>query len=277
VKYDIDAFVKDPVPGWACPGTIFQGGEFYFAAISIKAFPESVPKNATLVIHKPSASECVAVKVADDAGNVLTNANMFICPLAPDGTPCASNTFPNRDPDGTLRLTVDPNVTYRLTPFIVNSGWPCVQYTDPATRDTFHFGASRDITGTQLLASTVTLTIHKPTASECVAVKVTDDAGTVLTNANMFICPLAADGTPCASNTFPNRDPDGTLRLTVDPNVTYRLTPFIVNSGWPCVQYTDPATGDTFHFGASRDITGTQLLASTVTLTIHKPTASECV
>jgi hypothetical protein len=168
VKYDIDAFVKDPVPGWACPGTIFQGGEFYFAAISIKAFPESVPKNATLVIHKPSASECVAVKVADDAGNVLTNANMFICPLAADGTPCASNTFPNRDPDGTLRLTVDPNVTYRLTPFIVNSGWPCVQYTDPATGDTFHFGASRDITGTQLLASTVTLTIHKPTASECV-------------------------------------------------------------------------------------------------------------
>ena len=152
-----------------------------------------------------------------------------------------------------------------------------MQYTDPTSGDTFHFGASRDITGAQLLASTVTLIIHKPTASECVAVKVADDTGNVLTTANMFICPLAADGTPCTTDSFPNRDPDGTLRLTVDPNVTYRLRPFIVNSGWPCVQYTDPTSGDTFHFGASRDITGAQLLASTITLIIHKPTAAECV
>ena len=60
----------------------------------------------------------------------------------------------------------------------------------------------------------------------------------------------------------------------VDPTVTYRLTPFIANSGWPCPQYISP-TGDTFHFGDTRDILGADLIAGT-TFVIHHPSTEEC-
>ena len=175
---------------------------------------------------------------------------------------------------------IDPTVTYRLGPFIVNSGWPCPAF-QSSTGELFHFGTSIDVLGADLLAGIAPLTIHHPTAAECApptnqaAIVITDDLGTVLTNANMFVCPLAADGTPCATNGFPDgTDSQGRLLINnVDPTVTYRLGPFIVNSGWPCPAVFD---GQEFHFGANYDILGADLLAGIAPLTIHHPTAARC-
>ena len=75
----------------------------------------------------------------------------------------------------------------------------------------------------------------------------------------MFICPLAADGTPCPGPSFDGPDPDGTIRFDVDPAVTYRLNAFINNSGWPCPDYVNSAGA--FHFSPITDHLGAELLA----------------
>ena len=165
-RYEFTAFVRDPEPPWACPGSEFNGGEFYFAENPFSADASDVPRDATLLIEVPTTFDCVPVVVTDDLGNALPAAGLIVCPLAADGTPCAAPSFDGPDPDGVIRLAVDPTVTYRLSAFLTNSGWPCPGYTDPVSGDTFHFSPERDVLGADL-AGGATFVIHQPSAEEC--------------------------------------------------------------------------------------------------------------
>ena len=162
--YEFSAFVQDPNPAWACPGFELNGSEFYFSADRFTAPPRNVPRRATLTIEKPDPFDCVAVTVTDETGAPLPTAGMFVCPLAPDGTPCPGPSFDGPDPDGVIRLDLDPAVTYRLQAFIVNTGWPCPAFVGP-NGDTFHFSASVDLPATQV-AGTV-FVIDRPDATDC--------------------------------------------------------------------------------------------------------------
>jgi hypothetical protein len=272
VRYEFSAFVRDPEPPWPCPGFELDGSQFYFAANAFTATPDEVPRRATLTIIEPSPFDCVPVTVTDGAGNPLPTAGLFVCPLAADGTPCAAPTFDGPDPDGVIRLDVYPNVTYRLSAFIVNSGWPCPANIGP-TGDTFHFSAERDVLGADL-AGAVFL-IEQPSPHDCVPVTVTDDAGNALPTAGLLYCGLAADGASCANFQFEGPDPDGVIRVVVDPTVTYRISAFITNSGWPCPAFTG-TNGDTFHFSVERDVPGAELAAGTTTFMIRRPSAQDC-
>jgi hypothetical protein len=283
VRYDINAFVEDPDPAWACPGLVRDGHERYFATNSFAATPDQIDRRTPLVIPRPTPYECVTVRVTDDAGDPLTTAGMFVCPLAPDGTPCAGPTFDGPDADGLIRLDLEPTLTYRLNAFISDSGWPCPDYLDPGSGTTFHFSPTRDIAAADLANVTTTFVIRHPDAAECAPpvaaaiVTVNDDAGNPLPSAGMFVCRLSSDGTPCPGPSFDGPDPDGVIRLdAIDPNVTYRLNAFIANSGWPCPDYVDPG-GATFHFSPARDIAGRDLLGHTETFVIHHPAPDECI
>jgi hypothetical protein len=273
--YEFGAFIADPDPPYACPGMNVDGEQRYFADNPFRAEPGDIARRTELVITAPSPFDCVPVTVTDETGNPLPAAGMFVCPLAADGIPCAGPTFDGPDPDGVIRLQLDPAVTYRLQAFIVNTGWPCPAYTAP-NGDTFHFSDPHDLPATQV-AGTV-FVIDQPAATDCAppdgyVVTVTDDTGNPLPAAGMFVCPLAADGTPCAGPTFDGPDPDGVIRLQLDPAVTYLLQAFIVNTGWPCPAYTAP-NGDTFHFSDPHDLPATQV-AGTV-FVIRRPLPGEC-
>ncbi len=162
--YEISAFVQDPNPPWACPGFELNGSEFYFSDARYTVKPGDLPRRATLTIEHPSPFDCVPVTVTDETGAPLPTAGMFVCPLAADGTPCPGPSFDGPDPDGIIRLELDPTVTYRLQAFIVNTGWPCPAYTAP-NGDTFHFSASIDLPAAQV-AGTV-FVIDRPEPTEC--------------------------------------------------------------------------------------------------------------
>ena len=89
----------------------------------------------------------------------------------------------------------------------------------------------------------------------------------------MFVCPLAPDGTPCPGPSFDGTDPDGMIRLDLDPAVTYRLQAFIVNTGWPCPAFVAP-NGDSFHFSASVDLPATDV--SGTVFVIDRPDPTDC-
>jgi hypothetical protein len=170
-RYEFTAFVRDPAPPWACPGFEIDGSQYYFAVDPFSALPREVRHGATLAIVEPDASDCAPppvttaqARVVDGAGNPLPTATtgLFICPLAPDGTPCPGPTFDGPDPDGIIRFDVDPTVTYRLNAFYVNSGWPCPDYTGP-NGDTFHFSDITDHLGADLLTTTTTFVIEPGT------------------------------------------------------------------------------------------------------------------
>ena len=246
-RYEITAFVRDPDPAWACPGFELDGSEYYFATNPFTAKPRQMPRRATLTIERPAPTDCAPVTVTDETGAPLPTAGMFVCPLAADGTPCAGPSFDGPDPDGVIRLDLDPAVTYRLQAFIVNTGWPCPAFVAP-NGDRFHFSASVDLPATQVVGTT--FVIDRPEPADCAqpagyVVTVTDENGVALATAGMFVCALAPDGTPCAGPSFDGPDPDGVIRLDLDPTVTYRLQAFIVNTGWPCPGFVAP-NGDTF-------------------------------
>lgn len=277
-RYDIAAFVRNPSPPWACPGTMFNGAEYHFSTVGnlVQVAPSAIGPLHTFVVRRPSPSDCVPVHVVDDAGNPLPTARLFVCPLAADGTPCpGGQTFEQPDHDGVIRMPVDPAVTYRLGAFLSNSGWPCPAYVSP-DGNSFHFSPSATIGGSDLVSDGLTLVIRKPSASECVVVHVVDDLGNELTTAGLFVCPLAADGTPCPGGTsFEGPDPDGVIRMPVDPTVTYRLGAFLANPGWPCPPYIH-TDGTPFFFSPNVDILGADLITDGLTLVIHHPSASEC-
>jgi hypothetical protein len=284
VRYDISAFVEDPDPPWACPGLVQDGHERYFATNPFTATPDRLAKRTSLVINRPTPYDCLTVSVTDDAGDALVTAAIFICPLGTDGTPCAAPSFDGPDPDGVIRLDLEPGVTYRLNAFIANSGWACPGFVDPANGATFHFSPTKDVNGADLVDGTTTFVIHHPDTGECdpppdaaAVVTVLDDAGNALPSAGMFVCPLAPDGTPCPGPSLDGPDPDGVIRLDgIAHDVTYRLNAFIANSGWPCPDYVDPASGATFHFSPARDIAGGELIGHTSTFVIHRPAPDEC-
>ena len=79
----------------------FDGQEFHFGANYDSSVPTSSPashhspfttRTPPSVRHRRTKPRSV---ITDDLGTVLTNANMFVCPLAADGTPCATNGFPD--------------------------------------------------------------------------------------------------------------------------------------------------------------------------------------
>jgi hypothetical protein len=162
--YEFSAFVQDPTPPWACPGFELDGRELYFSADRFTAKPGNVPRRATLIIEQPSPLDCATATVTDENGVPLPTAGMFVCPLAADGTPCPGPSFDGPDPDGVIRLNLDPTVTYRLQAFIVNTGWPCPAYTAP-NGDTFHFSASVDLPATHV--SGTNFVIDRPEHRDC--------------------------------------------------------------------------------------------------------------
>lgn len=163
VRYELTAFVRDPRPPWACPGFEIGGVDFYFSA-PLSARPADVPRRQPLVVERPSAFDCIPVTVTDDEGTALPTAGLFVCPLGPDGTPCGGPTFDGPDADGVIRLPVDPAVTYRLSAFVVNTGWPCPAFVNDA--GSFHFSPERDVLGADLLGGT-TFVIRRPTVDDC--------------------------------------------------------------------------------------------------------------
>jgi hypothetical protein len=162
--YEFSAFVQDPDPPWACPGFELNGSEFYFSADRLTATPRDVPRRATLTIEQPDPFECVPVTVTDETGGPLPTAGMFVCPLAPDGTPCPGPSFDGPDPDGIIRLALDPATTYRLQAFIVNTGWPCPAFVGP-NGETFHFSPSADLPAPHV--SGTVFVIDRPDPTDC--------------------------------------------------------------------------------------------------------------
>jgi hypothetical protein len=170
LRYDVTAFVRDPMPPWACPGFEIDGSQYYFAIDAFSGWPRELPRRATLTIVEPDPSDCAPstttaeATVVDADGNPLPTATtgLFICPLAPDGTPCPGPSFDGPDPDGIIRFDVDPTVTYRLNAFYVNSGWPCPDYVGD-NGDTFHFSDVTDHLGADLVATPTTFVIEPGT------------------------------------------------------------------------------------------------------------------
>jgi hypothetical protein len=281
-RYELRGYVTQPSPPWSCPGSPFRGREVHWSVDGNLngVTATEIDTRHTFVVRHPGANDCIPVHVEDDLGTPLPTAGLFVCPLAADGTTCeGGQSFDGPDADGTIRLAVDPAVTYRLGAYLANSGWPCPQYEAP-DGTLFHFSPSTDIVGADLIADGLTLVIHHPVASECpvdnATVRVVDDLGDPVPTAGLFVCPLEADGSGCPQNqSFDGPDADGFIHLVADPTVTYRLGAFVANSGWPCPQYKSP-DGTLFHFSSSTDIVGADLIADGLTLVIHHPVASEC-
>ena len=151
-RYEFSAFVQDPDPPWACPGFELDGSEYYFSADRFTATPRNVPRAGDA---DDRAAGPVRLRRGDghrrDRCPVADGGHVRL-PVAPDGTPCPGPSFDGPDPDGVIRLHLDPAVTYRLQAFIVNTGWPCPAFVAP-NGDTFHFSASVDLPATQVSGS----------------------------------------------------------------------------------------------------------------------------
>ena len=120
VSYDIDAFVTNT--GWPCPwvnptdGTPFHFGEHRTVTA------EQLLAGQTVVIHKPTAYECVTVTVTDDAGNPIPEAGLFVNDGYSNG---------QTDANGTIRIKVTPGTTYEIGAFVAGTGWPCPSWVNP--------------------------------------------------------------------------------------------------------------------------------------------------
>ena len=73
---------------------------------------------------------------------------------------------------------------------------------------------------------------------------------------------------------FEGHDPDGVIRVAIDPDLLYDLGAFIANSGWPCPGFvSEDAT--TFHFSPNGTYTPGELRAG-VTFVIAVPSPEDC-
>jgi hypothetical protein len=274
-EYRLLAFVADPYPAWACPGLMIGENELYLAEESIEGRAEDFPKQVTFMVREPSALDCVVVGVTDDSGNPLPTAGLFVCAHDPGSSECIGDRFEEPDADGVIRMALDPDLIYDLGTFIANTGWPCPGFISQDGTE-FHFGASGSFTMQELVAG-VTLVIPVPDLSDCTpgTVTVTDDSGNLLTTAGLFVCAHTTGSTDCVGDRFDGADPDGIIRITVDPGLVYDLGAFIANPGWPCPGFFLD-DGTVLYFGVNGTFTADQLLTGVV-LTIHMPAPEDCV
>jgi hypothetical protein len=276
VTYGVFSFVSNPQPPWACSGFVIGDQELYLSE-RIEAPGRDLPKSVTFTIAQPSPLDCAVVTVTDHSGNPLPTAGLFVCAHAPGNSDCIGDRFEGPDGDGVIRMKINPDLVYDLGTFIANSGWPCPSYTAP-DGTLFHFGGSGTLTTDDILAG-VTLVIPIPELSDCTpptagTVTVTDDAGNPLPTAGLFVCAHAPGSPDCVGDRFDGADPDGIIRMTVDPSLVYDLRPFIGDTGWPCPSFILD-DGTPWWFGEPGSFTPDDLLAG-ITLVIHVPTADEC-
>ena len=81
-------------------------------------------------------------------------------------------------------------------------------------------------------------------------------------------------GGECVGDPFEGPDPDGVIRMAVEPDLLYDLGAYIANSGWPCPGFVSD-DGTTFHFSSNDTYTPDELRAG-VTLMIPVPSPDDC-
>ena len=269
--YDLGTFIANA--GWPCPGFTASDGTMFHFGESGSFTAGDFLNGVTLVIPVPKLSDCTpgTVTVTDDSGNMLSTAGLFVCAHEPGNSACVGGTFDSADPDGIIRILIDPALIYDLRPTISNTGWLCPSFIG-SDGTTFHHGKTVSFTADELLAG-VTMVITQPTPETCVVMAVTDDSGNPLPTAGLFVCAHLPEG-ECVGDPFEGPDPDGIIRMAVDPDLLYDLGAFIANSGWPCPGFVSD-DGTTFHFSPNDTYSPDQLRAG-VTFVIAVPSPEDC-
>ena len=268
--YELNVFVTNS--GWPCPSGIGADGTQYHFGLPGSFTADDFDAGVTLVVPIPKPENCVPVAVTDDSGNPLPTAGLFVCAHAPGSADCIGERFEGPDPDGVIRMSIDPSLLYDLGPFVTNTGWPCPGYiADDGTP--FHFGANQTFTADQLLNG-VTLVIPAPSPEDCVRILITDDAGKPLPYSTVWICAHLPNSTDCVGPRDQGSDINGVVTLAIDPTLIYDLRPVANNTGWPCPSTVFP-DGSTFHVGDITSFTATDLLSG-VTLTVPVPSPDDC-
>ena len=220
------------------------------------------------------------VAVVDEAGAPRPDATVMACPYRHETPDCGEPITAPTDRRGVGQLRLDARSRYEFTAFVRDPAppWACPGLEIDGSQ--YYFSTDPFSAQPREVRHDATLTIVEPDPSDCAPppattaqAKVVDVDGDPLPAATtgLFICPLAADGTPCPGPSFDGPDPDGIIRFDVDPTVTYRLNAFYVNSGWPCPDYIGP-NGDTFQFSDITDHVGADLLTTTTTFVIEPGT-----
>jgi hypothetical protein len=264
VSYRVFAVVANPDPEWACPGLIRDGDELYLSN-TLEGTATALPKLAKLVIPEPDPLDCVVVDVTDQFGTSLP-AGLFLCAHLPGSEECVEGPFEGADPDGVIRIEVNPELLYDLGAFYGTTEWPCPGF-PLENGDQLYFGDSGTFDADQLLAG-ITLVVQKPDPLDCVVVNVTDQFGTSL-SAGLFVCGHEPGSDECIGDGFGTTDANGLIRIEVDPTLIYDLRAFYASDEWPCPDFVAD-DGTHFHWGEEGTFTADQLLAG-VTLVVPKP------
>lgn len=224
----------------------------------------------------------VRLTVVDQAGAPRADATVMACPYRDGAADCDAAIAAPTDRRGVGRLRLDARSRYEFTAFVRDPAppWACPGVEIDGSQ---HYFATDPFSAQpREVRFGATLTIVEPDPSECAPppppsttarARVVDGEGNVLPVAStgLFICALAADGTPCPGPSFDGPDPDGVVRFDVVSTVTYRLNAFFVNSGWACPDFVG-SNGDTFHFSDVSDHLGADLVATITTFVIEPGT-----
>jgi hypothetical protein len=267
VSYRVFAVVANPNPAWSCPGLLVDGDQLYLSN-TLEGEARTLPKLAKLVVPEPDPLDCVVVTVTDQFGTSLS-AGLFLCAHRPGSEECLEGPYEGADPDGVIRIKVNPELVYDLGAFYATAEWPCPGY-PLEDGNQLYFGDSGTFDAGQLLAG-VTLVVRKPSPFDCAPVTVTDESGNLLTTAGMWVCGHVPGDTTCVGETSDGSDPDGVIRLQLDPTLDYDLTPWYVTSEWPCPGFP-LGDGEFYYGGATVTLTAAAIATGTLTLVVPKPT-----
>lgn len=220
---------------------------------------------ASAAPHRPAiVTAPLIVRVVDGDGRAQYPATAIACPYVGPTADCAHPVTEEVGRLGFAVLRLDRAVRYQVFAFVQNPSpaWACPGFFIGS--DQLYLGAE-SLDGTpQELPLLARFTIAEPTAYDCVTVTVTDDSGTPLQGAGLFV----DDGFGEAPT-----DANGHTSLSVHPGAVYQLGAFIVGTGWPCPWIQDD--GAEFHFAESRSVSAEDLLLG-VTIVIPKPDPSAC-
>jgi hypothetical protein len=205
-------------------------------------------------------------RVVDGSGDAQRAAAVVACPYVGAAADCSQAIRQAVGPSGVAVLSLNPAVRYRVLAVVTNPmpEWPCPGL--PYGNDMLYLSAE-SLDGTpRELPRIAKFTVIEPTAANCVTVRVTDDIGTPIPHAGLFIDAGYSNG---------QTDANGTIRMQVTPGTTYDMGAFVADTGWPCPSWVGP-DGTQLHIANRRPVTAEELLAG-MTFVIHKPDASECV